>query len=159
MYVHLKSYLQRLFHSPIKSSSGRKDKILQNTVVKGSHEIRVLLLMAGLLRGEGGGVKDRAIKEKNNFFLTFISQSSNVPTAIKLEGGGEALIARPLREELLRLPYCIYKNWLLRTLKTSFFLWSNFLYVLVLCFSNVSFLQLLQKYYECNFKNYKLFVN
>ena len=33
----------------------------------------------------GGGVKGRAVKEKINFFGTFFS---NVPTAIKLEGGG-----------------------------------------------------------------------
>ena len=33
----------------------------------------------------GGGVKGRAIKEKKTFFGTFFS---NVPTAIKLEGGG-----------------------------------------------------------------------
>ena len=56
-------------------------------------------LIARPLRG-GGGVKGRAIKEKRTFFGTFFS---NVPTAIKLEGG--ALMARPLREELfLRLP-------------------------------------------------------
>ena len=44
-----------------------------------SHTIKVLLLMAGPLRG---GVKGPAIKEKKIFF-----QHSKVPTAIKLEGG------------------------------------------------------------------------
>ena len=39
--------------------------------------------MAGPLR-EGGGVKGRAIKEKN-FFLTLFS---NVTAAFKLKGGG-----------------------------------------------------------------------
>ena len=50
----------------------------------------------------GRGVQGRAIKEKNLF------QRSNIPMAIKLEGGkgGYALMAGPLREELsfLRLP-------------------------------------------------------
>ena len=50
--------------------------------------------MAGPLRG--GGVKDRAIKEKRIFGWTFFFQRSNVPTANKLEGGGgKALLARP----------------------------------------------------------------
>ena len=40
--------------------------------------------MAGTLRG-GRGVKGRAIKKKITFFRTFFP---NVPTAIKLEGGG-----------------------------------------------------------------------
>ena len=42
--------------------------------------------MAGPLRGEGGGVKGRAIKETKMFNLFF--QRSNIPTAIKLERGG-----------------------------------------------------------------------
>ena len=47
-----------------------------------------LLLMAGPLRG--GGLKGRAIKEKITFFNPFFPtfRRSNVPTAIKLEGGG-----------------------------------------------------------------------
>ena len=53
--------------------------------------------MAGPLRGVR--VKGRAIKEKITFFSLFF-QLFNVPTAIKLEGGGSALIARPLREKL-----------------------------------------------------------
>ena len=61
---------------------------------KGKPQNKVLLLMAGPLR-EGGGVKGRAIKEKELFFGTLF------PTAIKLEGGGKALMARPLKEELL----------------------------------------------------------
>ena len=43
-------------------------------------------LIGRAIKREGGGrVKGRAIKEKNQFFVTFFS---NVPTAIKLEGGG-----------------------------------------------------------------------
>ena len=54
--------------------------------------------MAGPLRG--GGVKGRAIKEKERFWNLFF-HLSNFPTTIKLEGGGgKALMARPLRQEL-----------------------------------------------------------
>ena len=56
--------------------------------------------MAGLLRG---GVKGLAVKGKINLLLTFF-QRSNVPTAIKLEGGlglnGPAI----KRKFFLRLP-------------------------------------------------------
>ena len=45
--------------------------------------------MAGPLREEEVGVKGRANKEKNIIFRTFFFQRSNIPTAIKLEGGGE----------------------------------------------------------------------
>ena len=47
-----------------------------------------------------GGGKGRAIKEKKTFFITFFFQRSNFPKAIKLEGGGQVLMARLLREEL-----------------------------------------------------------
>ena len=59
----------------------------------------VLLLMAGPFRGQGG-LEVRTVGENNFLWNLFFS---NVPTAIKLEleggGGGEALMARPLREE------------------------------------------------------------
>ena len=63
-----------------------------------------LLLMAGPLRG-GEGVKGRAIKEIRTYFGNFFSnvptfQRSNGHWARGGEGGGSALIARPLREEL-----------------------------------------------------------
>ena len=87
----------------------------------GKLQKKVLLLMAGPLRGEG--VKCRAIKEKIVFFNLFF-QRSNISTAIKLEGGegGKALMARPLREELFfcGFPYLksinnyVSKNYLLR---------------------------------------------
>ena len=44
--------------------------------------------MTGPLRGEGEG-KGLGHEGKRNFFLTFFS---NVPTAIKLEGGGLGLL-------------------------------------------------------------------
>ena len=59
--------------------------------------------MAGPLKG-GGGLKGRAIKKKKKFFTLFFVQRSNFPTAIKLEGRGQALMARPLRQDFfLRL--------------------------------------------------------
>ena len=53
--------------------------------------------MAGPLSG-GEGIKGRAIKEKELFFGTFIS---NVPMAIKLDGGGGLGLNGPaIREEI-----------------------------------------------------------
>ena len=54
----------------------------------------------------GGGGKGTDIKEKRTFFNFYFILLLKVPTAIKLRGGGaKALMALPLREELLlRLP-------------------------------------------------------
>ena len=52
---------------------------------KGSRKQKVLLLMAGPLRG--GGVKDGPLRKKTPFFNLFF-QRSKISTAIKLEGGG-----------------------------------------------------------------------
>ena len=51
----------------------------------GKHKKKVLLVIAGPLRG-GGGVKGRAIMEKIIFWHLFF-QRSNLPGAMKLEGG------------------------------------------------------------------------
>ena len=50
-------------------------------------KMKVIFLMAGPLRGEWGGVKGQAIKEKITFFVIFFFQSSKISTAIKLDGG------------------------------------------------------------------------
>ena len=51
----------------------------------------------------GWGCKGPAIKKKN-FLKTFYFLIKKVPTAIKLEGMGKALMARPLKKMLLLLP-------------------------------------------------------
>ena len=59
---------------------------LKQLLRAGSRPKKGLLLMAGPLRGWGGGVKGRAIKEKIIFFGTFFSNVPKFLTAIKLEG-------------------------------------------------------------------------
>ena len=57
--------------------------------------------MAGPLRGWGGGLKGRAIKDKKNFFWNLFFQRSKISTAIKLKvGRGSGLNGQPYREEL-----------------------------------------------------------
>ena len=71
---------------------------------KGSRKKKVLLLMLGTLRGGKGP----AIKGKKLFLESFLS---NVPTAIKLEGGGGGglgLNCFPKYRGLLLIYYVVY---------------------------------------------------
>ena len=72
--------------------------------------------MAGPLRG--GGVKGQAIKEKRTFLTPFFSSIPMFQRPLSSRGvGGQALMARPLREELFfaaslkqKIKFSLYKE-------------------------------------------------